>query len=360
MARPVNSTYIIAEAGVNHNGSAELAIRLIDAAADAGADAVKFQTFKAERLASQRAAKAEYQKRSTEAAESQLEMLRRLELSDDVFRDLAARAKNRGMEFLSTPFDLESLRMLVGLGVRQMKLGSGDVTNAPLLRAVGRTGLRVILSTGMSTLADVEGSLGVLASAYLEHRGDPSHSPFEALTRPEGQALLEENVTLLHCTTEYPAPVEQVNLRAMDTLRQAFGVSVGYSDHTEGIAIPIAAVALGATVIEKHFTLDRSMEGPDHRASIEPSELGEMVRGIRAVELALGRSIKRPGPAEIANRSIARRSVVAAVRIARGQTIALDMLDTKRPGTGVSPMLIDELVGRPATRDYEPDDPIER
>ncbi|MBN9161185.1 MAG: N-acetylneuraminate synthase family protein, partial [Myxococcales bacterium] len=200
----------------------------------------------------------------------------------------------------------------------------------------------------------------VLASAYLEQRGEGRRLPFDALTSPEGQALVEANVTLLHCTTEYPAPLDQVNLRAMDTLRQAFGVSVGYSDHTEGASIPIAAVALGASVIEKHFTLDRSMEGPDHRASIEPVELAAMVRGIRAVETALGRSIKRPGPAEIANRPIARRSVVAAVRIAQGQTISLDMLATKRPGAGISPMLIDELVGRPASRDYEPDDPIER
>jgi N-acetylneuraminate synthase len=350
---------VIAEAGVNHNGSTELARRLVDAAKAAGADAVKFQAFRAKRLTTGRAQKASYQARNEGADGSQIAMLERLELPPQAFGDLAAHANALGLEFLSTPFDEENLRMLVDLGVRRIKLGSGDVTNAPLLRAVARTKLPVVLSTGMSGLGDVEAALAVLAATYLAAEGAPAVPPMVALCQAEGQAILEEKVTLLHCTTEYPAPVEQTNLRAIETLRAAFQVEVGYSDHTRGIAVSLGAVALGATVIEKHFTLDRSMPGPDHTASLEPSELADLVRGIRDVELALGRPLKRPGAAERANMTIARRSLVAAVPIARGTTISAAMLDAKRPGDGISPMRIDEVIGRPAARDFAVDEAIE-
>jgi N-acetylneuraminate synthase len=353
---------IIAEAGVNHNGSAELARQLVDVAHACGADVVKFQSFRTKRIVSRHAKKAEYQKRNERGAadaDDQASMLERLELDARTFGDLAEHAKKIGIEFLSTPFDEESLAMLVDLGVRRVKLGSGDVTNAPLLRAIARTKLPLVLSTGMSTLGDVEAALAVLAAAYIEAEGAERLEPMRALCSPRGQALVESRVTLLHCTTEYPAPVEQTNLRAMATLRDAFGVSVGYSDHTEGIAVSLAATALGASVIEKHFTVDRKLPGPDHAASVEPHELRDLVRGVRAIEQALGRGLKRPGPAERANMVVARRSLVAAVKIPRGTAITASMLDCKRPGDGVSPMRIDEIEGRRATRDYEPDDPIE-
>jgi N-acetylneuraminate synthase len=345
---------VIAEAGVNHNGSKELARQLVDEARAAGADAVKFQSFRAGRLTTGRAQKAAYQKRNDGTDGEQRSMLEKLELDSRAFGELAAHAKSVGIEFLSTPFDVDSLAMLVDLGVGRIKLGSGDITNAPLLRAVAKTRLPVILSTGMCTLGDVEAAMALLAATWLA-----SERPLDALASAEGQALLEAKVTLLHCTTEYPAPVEQTNLRAMDTLRSAFGVRVGYSDHTAGIAVSLAAVALGARVIEKHFTTDKKLPGPDHVASLEPGELAEMVRGIRAVELALGQPLKRPGAAERGNMAIARRSLVAAVAIPKGTTITLAMLDAKRPGDGLSPMRLDEVVGRVATRDYAPDDAIE-
>lgn len=359
MGNAVASTFVIAEAGVNHNGSLDTAKKLVDEARAACADAVKFQAFRADRLVSARAAKATYQKRSTGGDESQLAMLRALELDAAGFRQLAEHALDVGIEFLSTPFDIESVAMLVDLGVRRLKIGSGDATNAPLLRAAARTGLPLVLSSGMCTLADCEAMLAVVAAGYLEASRGERVDPTDALLSPEGQALLEQRVTLLHCTTEYPAALAETNLRVMPMLRDAFGVSVGYSDHTEGIAVPLAAVALGATVIEKHFTLSRELPGPDHVASLEPSELREMVAGIRAVELALGRSFKRPSAAERANAVVARRSVVAARRIARGERITADMLDTKRPADGVSPMRADEIVGRNAARDYQPDEALE-
>jgi N-acetylneuraminate synthase len=361
-ARPRGETgsmvKVIAEAGVNHNGSAELARRLVDEACSAGADAVKFQSFRTNRLVSRRAEMADYQKRNEGREGSQASMLEKLELDAKTFGDLAEHARQIGVEFLSTPFDEESLAMLVDLGVRRMKLGSGDVTNAPMLRAVARTGLPLILSTGMSTLGEIEAALALLAAAYLEAEGGGKVPPVEALCSRSGQALLNERVTLLHCTTEYPAPFDQTNLLAMGTLRSAFGLPVGYSDHTEGFAISLAATALGATVIEKHFTVDRKLPGPDHAASLEPLELETMIQGVRAIELAMGRTLKLPGAAERANLKVARRSLVAGVKIAKGTTITSAMLDVKRPGDGVSPMRIDEVVGRPASRDYEPDDPI--
>jgi N-acetylneuraminate synthase len=351
----------IAEAGVNHNGERDLAFRLVDEAKAAGADVVKFQSFKTERLVSKRAQKADYQKQTTGGDESQHGMLKRLELDAKTLGELNVHARKAGIELMSTPFDVESLAMLVDLGVKRIKLGSGDITNAPLLRAAARTGLPLILSSGMSTLGDIEAALAEVAASILESKsgGGTKISRLDALASEEGQRALEERVTLLHCTTEYPAPLAETNLRAIETLRSAFGITTGYSDHTEGIAVSIAAIALGARVIEKHFTLDRNMPGPDHKASLEPAQLRDLVAGIRAVELALGRSLKRPGTRERANMPIARRSIVAAVPITKGQTITADMLDAKRPAGGISPMRIDEIVGRIATRDYQPDDPIE-
>ncbi|MFM8901543.1 MAG: N-acetylneuraminate synthase family protein [Burkholderiales bacterium] len=266
-------TCIIAEAGVNHNGSLDTAHQLVDAAADAGADVVKFQTFRADKLVTRQAHKAAYQERLTDAEQSQFDMLKALELSESAHRELLQHCTERGTEFMSSPFDTESLQFLVSLGVRRIKLGSGELTNAPLLLAVARTGLPLILSTGMSTLADVEAALGVLAFGYdSDASAAPSRAAFtHAWARLPARAVVMERVALLHCTTEYPAPRDQVNLRAMTTLQQSFGVSCGYSDHTEGHAVALAAVTLGAGFVEKHFTLDRTMPGPDHQASVEPN-----------------------------------------------------------------------------------------
>lgn len=328
---------IIAEAGVNHNGSPELAFRLVDAAVEAGADVIKFQTFKADALVDKTAVKAAYQARATGGGESQHAMLKRLELSDATFRDLAAYCLERGITFLSTPFDVEAARFLAGLGVSLLKIPSGEITNLPYLRALGGMGLPVILSTGMADLGEVEAALNVLAAA-----GCP-------WTR----------IVLLHCTTAYPTPLEEVNLLAMRTLGAAFpGVEIGYSDHTEGIAVPVAAVAMGARVIEKHFTLDRNMAGPDHRASLEPAALADMVRAVRAVETAMGDGVKRPTATELQNRRVARKSLVAARDIPRGATIVAADLAAKRPGSGMSPMRWDDVVGSRARRDYAEGDPI--
>lgn len=322
---------IIAEAGVNHNGSLELALRLIDEAARAGADTVKFQTFRSEKVITKHAPKAAYQQRTTGTEQSQLDMVRALELNAAAHEKLIARCRERNIRFLSTPFDEESVDLLQQLGLDRLKVPSGEITNLLLLRKVAHTGLPVILSTGMSTLDDIEAAL---------------------------QVLPRERVTLLHCTTEYPAPLDDVNLRAMLTMRERFGLPVGYSDHTDGIAVPLAAVALGATVIEKHFTLDRNMPGPDHQASLEPAALAEMVRGIRAVEKALGSPEKRVAASERKNLAIARRSLVASRPIRKGERFTLENLTAKRPGTGVSPMRLDEILGRTADRDYAEDEPI--
>lgn len=330
-------TLIIAEAGVNHNGDMALATQLIDAAAQAGADVVKFQTFRADRLVTSTAVKADYQARATGSAESQQEMLRRLELSLDQHKILIRHCHSSGIEFLSTGFDIASVDLLCGLGVQIMKIPSGEITNLPYLRHIGALKQRVILSTGMSCLGEVEAALSVLLDA----------------------GTLRENITILQCTTEYPAPVEEANLRAMRTMGDAFGVAVGYSDHTPGIEVPIAAVALGATVIEKHFTLDRSLPGPDHKASLEPEELVTMVRAIRNVELALGDGIKRPSLSERENKTVARKSIVAAAPIRKGEIFTEHNLAVKRPGTGLSPMRWDELIGRRAPRDFFIDELIE-
>lgn len=353
-------TYIIAEAGVNHNGSLALARKLIDAAAKAGADAVKFQTFRAEALVSSAAPKAEYQKQATGGTGTQLQMLRKLELDEAAHVVLAAHCRKRGIQFLSTPFDEQSLILLHRrIKVPLVKIPSGEITNGPLLLAAARTGKPIILSTGMSTLDEVRTALEVLAFGYTEKKRSPSASAFRAAFRsPAGQRALKRKVTVLHCTTEYPAPVSDVNLRAMDALREAFGLSVGYSDHTTGMVIPVAAAARGAAVIEKHFTLDRGLPGPDHRASLEPGELTAMVRAIRDVERALGSGKKRPAASERKNIVIARRSIVATRDIRKGETLTPENISCKRPGAAVAPMRYWDALGAKATKNYRKDEPI--
>lgn len=354
-------TTIIAEAGVNHNGSIDLALRLVELAAEAGADVVKFQTFRAESLVSKSAPKAEYQKRTTSADESQFEMLKRLELSIEEHRTLLAACAARGIEFMSSPFDPESLDFLVELGVETIKLGSGELTNAPLLIDAARSGRNLILSTGMATLSDIEDAMGVLAwSLRATNDSAPSRAAFHrAWLDPAARTAVRERVTLLHCTSEYPAPVADVNLCAMQTIRSAFDLRVGLSDHTKGLTVALAAVALGATVIEKHFTLDKTLEGPDHQASMDPEELRALVSGVRDVEAAMGTSIKVPSAAEVATAAIARKSVVAARSIAAGAEIQRADLTVKRPGTGRSPLDLFDMVGRRASRAYEPDEVVD-
>jgi len=328
---------IIAEAGVNHNGSVALARKMIDAAAATGVDYVKFQTFKAEKSVTMTAPKAEYQKSTTGVAESQYEMIRKLELDVEAHQELIKHCKKRRIRFLSTAFDLESIDLLIELGVDLFKIPSGEITNLPYLRKIAKMGKPVILSTGMATLGEIENAIKVLTDSGCSR----------------------DDLTVLHCNTQYPTPMSAVNLRAMQTIQDAFKVSVGYSDHTLGIEIPIAATALGACVIEKHFTLDRNMEGPDHAASLEPQELKEMVSAIRNVEQALGDGIKLPSESEYPNRAIARKSIVAAKSIKEGELFSETNLTAKRPGTGISPMRWDEMMGQPATRAYEPDELID-
>lgn len=331
-------TLIIAEAGVNHNGDMALAKELIAAAAEAGADLVKFQTFIAANIISGSAPKAEYQKGATDAQESQQEMVRKLELTRVNHLELIAECKKQGIRFFSTAFDKDSIDLLEELGGTEIvKVPSGELTNLPYLRYLTRHGKHVLLSTGMANLGEIEAAINV-----IEQAGTP-----------------RDKITVLHCTTEYPTPMEDVNLRAMVNIGKAFGVSVGYSDHTPGIEVPIAAVALGATVIEKHFTLDRNLPGPDHRASLEPDELKAMVQGIRNIERALGDGIKRPSPSELKNKPIARKSLVAARPIKAGERFSEDNLMAKRPGTGISPMRWDEVIGRAAPRDFSEDELIE-
>ena len=352
-------TYIIAEAGVNHNGSLELARKLVYAAKDAGADAVKFQTFRADALASSAAPKAAYQERLTAAGESQLEMLKKLELGREAHETLYALARELGFGFLSTPFDLGSLRLLDELGLATIKLPSGEITNAPLLFETARLGKRVILSTGMSTLGDVEDALSFLALGYLAPEISPSlEAARDAYTASNARAVLEANVTLLHCTTEYPAPFEDVNLSVLATLRAAFGLRVGFSDHTPGLAAAVGAVALGARVIEKHVTLDHSLPGPDHQASLEPAELAELVTAVRQVEQALGSPAKLPTASERPNRAVARKSLVAAAPIRAGEAFTAANLTLKRPGTGVSAIFYYDYLERVAARDFATDEVI--
>lgn len=330
-------TFIIAEAGVNHNGDLDLAKRLIDAAADAGADAVKFQTFKADRIVARHAPKAEYQQRTSGANESQYAMLKRLEFNEEQFRALHAHCHKQGIDFLSTPFDLESIDFLVALGLTTFKIPSGEITNLPYLRKIGALQKKIILSTGMADLQEIE----------------------EALKMLTGSGATKDKITILHCNTAYPTPMEDVNLKAMQTIARAFQVAVGFSDHTMGIETAIAAVALGAVVVEKHFTMDNTLPGPDHQASLEPQELQTMVKSIRNIEKALGDGVKQPTKSEIRNRMIARKSIVAACQINAQEIFTERNLTLKRPGTGLSPMLWDKVLGKRAARNFATDELIE-
>ncbi|MBE5959646.1 MAG: N-acetylneuraminate synthase [Lachnospiraceae bacterium] len=328
------SVYIIAEAGVNHNGSFELACQLVDAAKAAGADCIKFQTFKAEKLVSHNAKKAEYQKATT-GDSSQQEMLKKLELSYDQFIDLKKYCEQEGICFLSTPFDFDSIKFLDSLDMPFWKIPSGEITNYPYLVALAKTGKPVVMSTGMCEMHEIHEAISVLRANGV---GD---------------------IKLLHCNTEYPTPYEDVNLNAMKTIREEYGLEVGYSDHTRGIEIPVAAVAMGATIIEKHFTLDRNMEGPDHKASLEPDELKAMVESVRHVEKALGNGVKEPSVSEKKNINVARKSIVASRTIEVGEVFSENNLTVKRPGDGISPMRWNEVIGQVAKRRYEEDEQIE-
>ena len=350
---------VIAEAGVNHNGKVELALALIDAAADAGADIVKFQTFSTVHLAAPTAESSAYQIRNIGLQMSQREMLKPLELNEEAHEALLAHCEKKGIEFLSTPFDLPSLTLLVdNLGLRKVKVGSGDLTNAPMLLEIARRKTEVILSTGMATLQEIEEALGVLAFGFAGS-DEPSPCNFKtAFANSEAKKALRDRVTLLHCTSDYPANIDEINLRAIDTLANVFELPVGFSDHSEGVIIAVAAVARGAVVLEKHLTLDRTFPGPDHRASIEPDEFASMVKAIRDVERALGHSRKGPTSSELKNIPAARKSLVARVPIKWGETFTADMLDIKRPGTGMAPINYWDCIGRRATRDYHADDLI--
>lgn len=333
----MQKTLIIAEAGVNHNGDINLAKKLIEAAKDANADIVKFQTFVAAKGISKHAKKATYQLQTTDTKESQLDMVKKLELSPQDHHTLIAHCKKIGIEFLSTPFDFQSIDLLHQLNLQTFKIPSGEITNLPYLRKIGTLNKQVILSTGMSNLGEIENAINILVNAGT-HR---------------------HNITILHCNTQYPTPIQDVNLKAMQTIQQAFHLPVGYSDHTNGIHIPIAAVAMGAKVIEKHFTLDRNMEGPDHQASLEPQEFKMMVQYIRDIEMALGDGIKQTSKSEEANKMLARKSVVANRLIKSGETFNQNNLDIKRPANGLSPMEWDNIIGKIAKRDFQEDEPIE-
>jgi N,N'-diacetyllegionaminate synthase len=333
----MNSVYIIAEAGVNHNGDLEIARKMIDIAAMAEANAIKFQTFKAENLVSIHAEKAEYQKKLSDKEESQFDMIKKLELDIHAHEVLISYSKQKNIDFLSAPFDLESIDLLSHLGLSTFKIPSGEITNLPYLRKIGRLNKTIILSTGMCNLSDIEFALNTL----VENGTDLN------------------NITVLHCNTEYPTPYKDVNLKAMLTIKDAFKVSVGYSDHSLGIDVPIAAVALGARVIEKHFTLSKDMIGPDHKASLNPDELVQMVKALRNIEVALGDGIKKPTPSEMRNMSIARKSIVASSFIKKGDFFTIQNVTVKRPGTGISPLLYDYVLGKIATKDYTKDDLID-
>ena len=329
-------TLIIAEAGVNHNGNMDIAYKLIDVAKEAGADIVKFQTFKSEKVVSRFAEKAGYQKKTTGSGESQLEMIKKLELDEGKHQELMAYCEKTGIKFLSTPFDLDSIKLLDRMGLSIFKIPSGEITNYPYLKAIAKYNKRVILSTGMANLCDIENALDILCKYGTEY----------------------QKITVLHCNTEYPTPFKDVNLRAMQTIEQAFQVPVGYSDHTLGIEVPIAAVALGATVIEKHFTLDRTLPGPDHKASLEPDELKKMVSAIRNIEMAMGSRLKKPSASERKNMSIARKSIVASRNIKKGDEFTEENITTKRPGDGISPMRWKEILGTRAKQNFELDEKI--
>lgn len=332
----MRKVFIIAEAGVNHNGDIGLAKMLIDVAVNSGADAVKFQTFRADKLVSKSAQKADYQKLTTDVGESQYEMIKKLELSEASHIELLGYCRQKNIMFLSTPFDDDSIELLDRLGMDMFKIPSGEITNLPYLRKIGSLKKKVILSTGMANLDEIEAALGVLLISGTK----------------------KNDITVLHATTEYPCPKDEVNLKAIDTIKKAFDIEVGYSDHTEGIEIPVAAVAMGASVIEKHFTLDKNMDGPDHKASLEPGELYAMVSAIRNIEVALGDGIKRATKSELKNMQVARKSIVAATTIKKGDMFTEQNITVKRPGNGVSPMQWDSMLGSIAVRDYVADELI--
>lgn len=333
----MSKVFIIAEAGVNHNGDIKLAKKLIDVACIAGVDAVKFQTFKAINLVSKNAQKAEYQKKNmSDGDDSQFNMLKKLELDIDTHKELIAYCNSNKIMFLSTPFDHDSIELLNDLGLQIFKIPSGEITNLPYLRHIGKLNKKIILSTGMADMGEIEDALDVLVNAGTK----------------------KENITVLHANTMYPTPMEDVNLRAMITIGEAFDVAFGYSDHTLGIEVPIAAVAMGATCIEKHFTLDCTMDGPDHKASLEPDELKAMVKAIRNIELALGSSIKKPSKSEMPNIQIARKSIVAKSGIKKGEILSEENLTIKRPAKGINPMRWDEVIGTIAIKDYSEDELI--
>ena len=333
----MKKVFVIAEAGVNHNGSIELAKKLIDVASEAGADAVKFQTFKTELCISKNAKKAEYQVQNTaDATETQYEMVKKLELDVEMHHELIAYCQQKNIMFLSTPFDHDSIELLNDLGLEIFKIPSGEITNLPYLRHIGKLNKKVILSTGMADIGEIEDALDILLEAGTK----------------------KENITVLHANTMYPTPMEDVNLNAMVTIGNTFDIAFGYSDHTLGIEVDIAAVAMGASCIEKHFTLDKTMEGPDHKASLEPDELKAMVKAIRNIELALGCSIKKPSKSETPNKAIARKSIVAKTSIKKGEILNEEILAIKRPGNGINPMRWDEIVGSVALKDYSEDELI--
>ena len=328
------SVFIIAEAGVNHNGSVDLAKQLIDVASDSGANAVKFQTFKAENLVVKNTQKAEYQKQTTDASESQFHMIKRLELDVETHKELIAYCQEKNIIFLSTPFDHDSINLLNDLNLQIFKIPSGEITNLPYLRHIGKLNKEVILSTGMSNLQEVEDALTVLISAGTE----------------------KNNITVLHANTMYPTPMRDVNLNAMLTIQKELGVAVGYSDHTLGVEVDIAAVAMGASIIEKHFTLDKTMNGPDHKASLEPEELKSMVASIRNIEKAMGNNEKKPSPSESINIEVVRKSIVASQDIKKGEVLTERNITVKRPGDGISPMKWDSVIGSIAVKSYNSDD----
>jgi len=330
-------TFIIAEAGVNHNGSLKIAFKLIDKAKEAGVDAIKFQSFKADKLVTQNARKADYQKKTTRAEETQYEMIKKLELGIKEHRKLIDYCKKKRIEFISSPFDIESIDLLKRLKLRIIKIPSGEITNLPYLRKITKSKCKLIISTGMADLGEIEDAIDVLTE----------------------NGIKRDDITVLHCNTEYPTPYEDVNLKAMLTIKEAFKVKVGYSDHTRGIEISIAAVALGAQVIEKHFTLDRNMKGPDHKASLEPDELKMMVESIRNIEKAIGTGIKKPSKSEKKNIKIVRKSIVAIRNISKGEVYSEKNIGIKRPGTGISPMGWDEVIGTRANRNFKVDEFIE-
>lgn len=355
------STLIIAEAGVNHNGQPELAYKLIDEALEAKADMVKFQTFNASKLTTQSASKADYQLRSTDQAESQQEMLKKLQLSPQEQLDLRDYADKKGVEFISSPFDTQSALWLINeMGLETLKIGSGELTNGPMLLKIAQKQPEIIISTGMANLGDIEDALAVMAFGYLNPTKEPKsfNEIMDIYNTPEAHKILKQQVTILHCTTEYPAPFDQTNLRSMKSIGEIFDIPVGFSDHTPGISIPIAAVALGATVIEKHFTTDKNLPGPDHKASLEPDELKAMVKAIREVEVALGTFRKAPSPVEMGNKKIARKSLVSETEIKMGEPFTHENLTSKRPGTGISPMAYWDYIGTTAKKNYQPDELI--